>query len=213
MRHQRGKYNDAPLADWNCKRFGPVLLAAHVSELRQAMRKRAAQMPAGNYPGTTVINGRVVKRDPAGEVRLRLDVGVAVILMPREWLGILGLLVHRLIPVEAHVGSDEIVAEILKDATRRELAQHFGKPDEMHGESDAVGLRDTHPAVGPRAQELLGLHFEGIDRIADAHDGRGIDRIFEHEEPALIERMCLLVSDRAKRPAHRRPGESMIQRM
>src|SRR5260370_28249255 len=99
------------------------------------MRERPAQMSARNHPRTTVVNGRVVESDPAGEVRLRLDVGVAVVLMPGERLGILGLLVHRLIPVEAHVGPDEIVAEILKDATRRELAQYFGKPDEVHGES------------------------------------------------------------------------------
>ena len=83
----------------------------------------------------------------------------------------------------------------------------------MHGEGYSVGLRDAHPAVGTRAQEFLGPHLERIDRIADALDGRGIDRILEHEEAALIERSRLLVGDQAKRPVHRRPGESMIQRM
>ena len=40
-----------------------------------------------------------------------------------------------------------------------------------------------------------------------------IDRILEHEESAFIEGSRLLVSDQPKRPAHRRPRKSMIQRM
>ena len=213
MRHQRREYDDAPLAHRNGERIRTVLFTAHVTELRQSMRQRPAQMSARNHPGTTVVDGRVVESDPAGQVRLRLDVGVAVVLMPRERLWILGLFVHGLIPVKAHVGADEIVAEILKDAARRELAQDFGKLNQVNGESDSVGLCDAHPAVGTRAKELLSLRLERIDRIANAHDGRRIDRIFKHEEAALVERSRLLVGDQSKRPAHGRPTESMIQRM
>src|SRR5512135_662448 len=104
------------------------------------MRQRPAQVPTRNHPRTTVVERRVVESDPARQVRLRLDVGVAVVLMPRERLGIFGLLVHGLIPVEAHVGADEVVAEILKHAAGGELAQYFRKLDEMNGERDAVSL-------------------------------------------------------------------------
>ena len=83
----------------------------------------------------------------------------------------------------------------------------------MNGEGDSVSLRDTHPAFGQRAQELLGACLEGIDRAAHASDSRNVDCILEHEEAALVERSCLLVTDQPKRPAHRRPNESMIQRM
>src|SRR5271166_1242996 len=83
----------------------------------------------------------------------------------------------------------------------------------MHGEADAIRLRDEHPAVGARAQELLGSCFEGIDRVADARNGGGIDRIFKHEEAAIVKRARLLACDQAKRPAHRRPAEPTIQLM
>src|SRR5260370_14836358 len=155
MRHQRGKYHDAPLAHRYCERLGTVLLAAHVTELRPAMRKRPAQMPARNHPRTTVVNDRVVESDPTGEVLLRLDKGVAIVLMPRERLRIFGLLVHRLIPVKPDVGADQIVAEVLKNAARRKLAQHLRKPNQVHSESDSVGLRDAHPPLGTRSQVLL----------------------------------------------------------
>src|ERR1700722_17484266 len=198
MRHRGGKYHDAPLAHRNCECVGTGLLAAYVTELRQAMRKRPAQMPARNNPWTTVVNRRVVESDPTGQVRLRLDVGVAIVLMPRERLRVFGLLVHRLIPVKPDVRPDQIVTEVLENAARRKLAQHLGKPDQVHGESDSVGLRNTDPAVRTRSQEFFGLHLERIDRVANAHDGRAIDRIFEHEKPALIERTRLLITDRSK---------------
>src|SRR5271163_1454561 len=83
----------------------------------------------------------------------------------------------------------------------------------MHRKTDSVRLRDEHPAVGPRAQELLGLRLEWIDRIADLFNSGAIECIFEHEKPALVERSRLLVADQTKWPPHRRPAESAIQRM
>ena len=69
----------------------------------------------------------------------------------------------------------------------------------MHGERDPVRLGDSHPAVGQRAQELFSLSLEGRNRVDDARDGLGIDRIFEHEKPPLVERPRLLVRDQTKR--------------
>ena len=111
MRRQRGEHHDTAGA-----RLRPASPRARLPRgirkpsLLSAMRQRAAQMPARNHPRASVVDRRVGERDPAGQVGLRLDVGVAVVLMPRERLRVLGLLVHRLIPVQPHVGTDQIVA-------------------------------------------------------------------------------------------------------
>ena len=67
-------------------------------------------VPARWTPGATCgqpfVDGRVGERDPQREVLLRLDERVPVVLVPREATRLLGLLVDRLVPVEAHVGPD-----------------------------------------------------------------------------------------------------------
>src|SRR5208282_3766474 len=111
MGRQGGEHHDTAGARLHRRGFGAVvLLAAYVTELAQAMRERAAQMSRRNYPRASVFDRRVGERDPAGQVRLRLDIGVAVVLMPRERLGVFGLLVDRLVPVEPDVGTNQIAA-------------------------------------------------------------------------------------------------------
>ena len=51
---------------------------------------------------------RIGARHPAGEVLLGLDKGVPVILAPRKLAKGFGLLVHRLVPIHAHVVTDEM---------------------------------------------------------------------------------------------------------
>ena len=67
---------------------------------------------SGNDPGASVLHSRVAQRHPAGQVLLRLNVGVAVVLVPRKPAWLLGLLVDGLVPVEPDLGSDQILAEI-----------------------------------------------------------------------------------------------------
>src|SRR5271170_4787218 len=111
MRRQRREHDDAAGAHRNRRRVGAVVLTANVASLAPTMLQSSAQVPAWNDPRTSVLEGGIGERDPAGEVRLRLDEGVAVILMPRKMLRVLGLFVNRLIPIETHVGSDEIVTQ------------------------------------------------------------------------------------------------------
>ncbi len=96
MRHQRGKDDDTSCADWNRQRLTAVVLAAYVAKLGLAMRQCSAQMASRNYPRTSVVNGRVGQREPARQVCLRFDVGVAVVLMPRERFWIFRFFVDRL---------------------------------------------------------------------------------------------------------------------
>src|SRR5262249_48016781 len=99
-------------------------------------------MPAGYYPRASVAFRRIGQRDPTGQVRLRLDIRVTVVLMPRERLSILGLFVDRLVPIQAHVGTDEVVAQVGEHRRRRKLAQDLRTLDQMDREADALGLGD-----------------------------------------------------------------------
>ena len=81
-------------------------------------------MQARNYPGTPVVEGRIGERDPTGQVLLRFDVGVAVVLMPGKLSIRPRLFVHRLVPIEPYVRTDQVVYKIAKYGMCRELAQH-----------------------------------------------------------------------------------------
>ena len=78
------------------------------ADRRGSVRKGAIPVRAGHHGDATVVERGVGDRDPAGQVRLGLDERIAVVLMPEDRLGRVGLLVDRLIPIEAHVGTEEI---------------------------------------------------------------------------------------------------------
>ncbi|CAB4799273.1 unannotated protein [freshwater metagenome] len=127
------------------------------------MLKRADSVDSGGYPRTTVVDGGIGERHPAGEVLLGLDVRVAVVLMPRKVAHWLWLFVDGLIPVHAHVVADEIAGDAEQRIVPRELAAHFVACHEVHGEGNRVGLGDEEGLIGLRAQEVGALLFVGID--------------------------------------------------
>src|SRR5437870_2917641 len=72
----------------------------------------AERVQSGRHAGAAVVEGGVGERQPHGEVLLGLDVGVAVVLVPRYSAGLLGLLVDGLVPVEVDVGTDQVGAQV-----------------------------------------------------------------------------------------------------
>src|SRR5215831_10708288 len=120
-------------------------------------------MPTRNDPRASVPFGRIGQRDPTGQIGLRLDIGVAIVLMPRERLLVLGLFVDRLVPVKAHVGTDQIVAQVRENRCRRELAQHLRAFYQVDREADSSGLRDKPPLTWGGAKRRFYLRFPRLD--------------------------------------------------
>src|SRR5262249_36219679 len=123
MRHQRREHHRTSGAHRRGNSLRPVLVAADPTKLGQVMLQGTTQMPARYYPRAAVAFRCIGQGDPTGQIRLRLDIGVAIVLMPRERLLVLGLFVDRLVPVEAHVGTNQVVAQVRENWCRRKLAQ------------------------------------------------------------------------------------------
>ncbi len=91
---------------------------------------------------------RIGARHPAGEVLLGLDKGVPVILVPRKLAKGFGLLVHRLVPIHAHVVTDEIPGNTEQRFMTRKGAARIVPRDQMRRERDRIGLRDEQLFIG-----------------------------------------------------------------
>ena len=87
-----------------------LLEALKTKRIDVAVGQRARAMNPGGNPRATVVDRGVVERHPDCEVLLGFDIGVAVVLMPREPSGFCGLLVNGLIPVQIDIWTDEVDA-------------------------------------------------------------------------------------------------------
>src|SRR5258708_6219964 len=67
---------------------------------RQPVRQRPALVQFGRDPRAAVLVIDVDQRNPQRQALLRLDEGVAVVLVPGELLRLARLLVDRLVPIE-----------------------------------------------------------------------------------------------------------------
>ena len=156
MRRETGKHGDGTRVELYRHRAFHVLQAT-VAQRRAVMCQRALSVQAGNDPGTAVVEGRISQRDPAGQVLLRFDVGVAVVLMPGKLPIRPRLLVHRLVPVQPYVRTNQVVHKIAKYAMRRELAQHGVALHQMGMKGDLAGPRNAMDTVRPGLQKRFDL--------------------------------------------------------
>ena len=142
---------------------------------------------AGRHLGAAVLLGGVGERQPHGEVLLRLDVRVAVVLVPRDPPRLLGLLVHGLVPVEPHVGADEVGAE---PEDRGVGAERLGLLRARHGvdrDRERAGLGDGEAAVLAGLEERVDLRLEPVEVLPDLRQGVGVDEVGHHDEALLVE--------------------------
>ena len=133
------------------------------------VRERAEPVAAGRHLGAAVVERGVGEREPHGEVLLRLDVGVAVVLVPRHPARLLGLLVDGLVPVEAHVGADEVGAQAEDGGVAAERLGGRRAGDGVQRDGERAGLGDREAPV------LAGLE-EGVDLGLEASRGRPAPR-------------------------------------
>ena len=174
------------------------------------MCQRSATGRAGHHPRTAVLLVGVGQRHPAGQVLLRIDEGVAVVLVPGELLWA-RLLVDRLVPVEPHVGADQVVGQVAEDGPRAELAEPLGAGHQVDRERDLARSRDPD-APAPVAQVLLDARLDRIDLVADGLRGRGVEGVLEQEEAALVVARGLLGADAAVGALRRVPVEGRVER-
>ena len=107
-----------PAAAGHGHRLGGIAQADE-ADVGVLVGQRAQPVQPRHDPGAPVLLGGVGQRDPARQVLLRLDERVAVVLVPGERRLGARLLVHRLVPVEAHVGPDEVGAQPGEQRGRR----------------------------------------------------------------------------------------------
>ena len=175
--------------------------------------ERAVAVRARHHDDAAVLGRRVGERDPAREVRLRLDERVAVVLVPQHRLGRVRLLVDGLLPVEPHVGTDEVAAQPGEQRVRAEVAQHIGAHDEVRRDRLRVGAGDAEPAVGLPFEELLHARFAGRDRFVDRGERRRVECVLDDEEAVLVELLGLRVADRRERTGVIGPREPVVPRV
>ena len=176
------------------------VLRALESDRRGAVGDGARTVHAGEHPHAAVVERGVRDRDPARQIRLRLDVRVAVVLVPEHRFGAVRLLVDGLVPVQADIRPDEVVAQVGEQRRRAERAQRGGVPDEVQRDGDRVDAGEAEAALRLPAQELERLLVEGCDLRVQLADGLGVERVLEDEEAPLVVRPGLFLRDDPERP-------------
>ena len=121
------------------------------------MGQRAVAVHPGHHCDTPVLGSRVGHREPAREVCLRLGVRVSVVLMPQHRFGAVRLLEHRLIPVEAYVGTDEITRDAGEDLVGDEPPHELTARNRVRCHGLRVESRHAEPPVGKAGEEFLRL--------------------------------------------------------
>ena len=179
----------------------------------EVVSERAEPMKAGHDVRTAVLFGRVGQCDPTRQVLLRFDEVVAVVLMPREAPGFLGLLVHGLVVVEPHVRPDEVLAQIGEHLVCGEASGRLVVEDGKQRKRDRAVLGDAEPLAVEAGQELVALRLERIgggDHRCQLLVG---EHVLEHDESELVELCGLFVREPPERAVMIRPGESGVPRM
>src|SRR5215475_14296391 len=136
-------------------------------------------MHARHDPRTPVVHRDVGQGYPAGEVLLRLDVRVAVVLVPGKALRLLGLLVDRLVPVEPYVRPDQIVPEIPEGPPAAERAQDGRTLHQVDAEGDGVSVRNERAAAWEAAQHGRDARLERIDLVDHRADRNRVEGILQ----------------------------------
>jgi hypothetical protein len=149
-------------------------------------------MQARHHPHAAVVECRVDQRDPTGEVVLGLDVGVPVVLVPRDGLVVVRQLVDRLVPVETRPRADQIVAEIDEHGIGAESSGDVALGADVERDGERVGLGDRQPPAVELSQEVVDLAFVRLDDLAELGEAILVERALEEEVAVTVVRRGLL---------------------
>ena len=143
---------------------------------------------ARHHRDAAVVGRRVGDRDPAREVRLRLDVGVAVVLVPQHRFGAVRLLVDRLVPVEAHVGADQIA----RQAGEHRIARRSSRANSVRVTACGATVCVSRPATekrppGAASRKRFDVVVAGCELGVELLERRRVERVLDHEVAELVE--------------------------
>src|ERR1700690_4153725 len=123
------------------------------------------------------------------------------------------LLVYGLVPVQAHVGAEEVWGDPGEGWLRAHAPEDLRARDEVGRDRLRVEPRDPEAPVGEPGQELAGSRVAGCDRLVDRAELRGGKRVFEHETSDLVVLTRLRGGDRRERPVVIVPREPRVPRV
>jgi hypothetical protein len=126
---------------------------------------------------------------------LRLDEPVAGVLVPRESARLVGLLVHRLVPVEVDVGPDQIVAEPDECRVLGQRACRGGAQNGVDRKRDGASLRDVDTAVVLLGEVPLHVGLELVELGEQRSQDRGADQLTQDEEAITVKGRPLRIAD------------------
>ena len=169
--------------------------------------QRAPPVEAGHHLRAAVVHGGVGEGQPDGEVLLGLHEGVAVVLVPREATGLLGLLVDGLVPVEPGVGAHQVGHHAHQVRVRHQPAQDRGPGCQVDAERDGAGLGDGQPPAVEGGEERLGLGVEAVDGGGGLGQEIRGHQVGEHHVAVPVERRHLLGGEGRRRAGVVGPGE------
>ena len=151
---------------------------------------RCASVPSRCTPGMTAMQPFsrccVGDRDPTSQIRLRLDVRIAVVLVPQHRFGAIGLLVDGLIPIEAHVGPDEITRDRGEQGMGGETAGDVAPRDRVWRDRLRVESRDAEPPARNVGKKLLDVVVAGAELAIKLGHGRFVERIGDDEVAEFV---------------------------
>ena len=180
---------------------------------RSGARGCRARCTPGTTHGQPFVARRVGERDPAREVLLGLDERVAVVLVPRETARLLGLLVHRLIPVQADVGPDQIGADPHDRRVPAERAQQIRPGDQMGAERDGAGLGYRHPSPLDLLERGVDLGLQAVGLGSDRAEQVRVQQPLDDHVAEGVEPGDVGLAEHPERSGPIRPGEPPVPRM
>ena len=119
---QRRKHDDVANFCGNCNSV-VCCAGALPAETSHVVLESSEFVQSRHNPRTAILLCGVNQRDPAGQILLRLDIRVTVVLMPWKLFGITWLLVNGLIPIHPGGWANDISAQFLKYRVHAEVLQ------------------------------------------------------------------------------------------
>ena len=134
------------------------------TQCRGLMMQRAQSMQPRRDPWATIGLGRIGQRDPTGQIVLRLNKCVAVVLMPWKLFCHARFFIDALIPIQPYVRADEVRTQIREQRMATQLREHIAVQHQMRAKRDLVGARNAVTPIRALAQLRFGLGLQRINR-------------------------------------------------
>ena len=164
------------------------------TQVRPLMRKCSPPMQARCDPRAAVLSCRIGKRHPASQILLRRHEGIAIVLMPREFLCRTRAFVDQLIPHSRALNQSNPDTmqqnRMFCELFRHRGLQHSVRPKDYFIRSRNAGLIAWH-----LRQIGVGCCFHRIESFNEAVDFSLSESVLQYKTALLPVRIGLLCGD------------------